>query len=155
MQVGFFTKIGPSATLNSWCNVSRGFAKVRASSALFTRKTGPAFCLLSFRPDSCLPLLELLKMSGNLLSLCEKEMVMSCVEFFFWEREGILKKKINGNDGIPFTTDMLKTELYSLVEKKKPHSKHKVNEMVSQQDFHVLCLPVGQCELNSTELIWV
>ena len=56
--------------------------KVRASFALFTRKKGVAFGLLSFCHDACLSLFKLLKMSGKPLSLHEKEMVISCVEFF-------------------------------------------------------------------------
>ena len=63
---------------------------------MFTRKTGAVFGLLSFRPDSCLPLLELLKMSGTLLSLREKEMVMSCVQFF--KKEKVYQKKILVDD---------------------------------------------------------
>ena len=72
--------------MRAWTCVSRGFANVSASFALFTRKTGAAFGVLSFRADSRLPLLELLKMSGNPLSLREKEMVMSCVQFFEKEK---------------------------------------------------------------------
>ena len=69
------------------------------------RKTGAVFGLLSFRLDWCLPLpfqelsrifQELLKMSGNPLSLREKEMVMSCVQFF--KKEKVYQKKIHGND---------------------------------------------------------
>ena len=61
--------------------------KIRASFALFTRKKGLALGLLSFRHDACLSLLKLLKISSEPLPLCEKEMVMSCVEFFFFEKE--------------------------------------------------------------------
>ena len=85
--------------------VSRGFANVRASFALFMRRTGAAFGLLSFRPDSCLPLLELLRMSGNPLSLREKEMVMSCVQLF--EKERAYRKEIHGNDPCGHTAEAL------------------------------------------------
>ena len=48
------------------------------------------------RRVACLSLLKLLKMRGKTLSLREKEMVMSCVEFF--EKENAYRTKIHGND---------------------------------------------------------
>ena len=56
--------------------------------------------------------------------------------------------------GVPFPADLLKTELYNLVKKNKPQSKHVVDEMAGQQGFLVLCWPVGHCKLNPIELIW-
>ena len=88
-----------------------------ASFALFTRKTGAVFGLLSFRPDSCLPLLELLKMSGNPLSLRGKEMVMSCVQFF--KKEKVYQKKINANNLYRRTPEALGVSEHTVYRVKK------------------------------------
>ena len=121
---------------------------------MFTRKTGTALGLLSFRPNSCLPLLELLKMSGNPLSLREKEMVMSCVQFF--EEEKAYRKKIHGNHLCHCTAEALGVSERAVyrVKKNKSQSNHAVDKMAGWQGFHVLHLPVGYCELNPIERIW-
>ena len=93
-------------------------------------------------------------MSVDPLSLREKEMVMSCVQFF--EKEKAYWKKIHGNDLCRRTAETLGVPERTVcrVEKNKPQWKHAVDEMAGQQGFHVLHLPVGHCELNPIERIW-
>ena len=55
---------------------------------------------------------------------------------------------------VPWTTDMLKAELYEIVKRNKPAVQYVVDNMALQQGFVVVRLPPYHCILNPIELIW-
>ena len=56
--------------------------------------------------------------------------------------------------GIPWKTEMLQTELYTLIKANKPPEQYVVDELVIAQGFTVCRLPVAHCELSPIALIW-